>query len=183
MNPLYILFLKFSNLPAIIKGAHFGKNSYISPGYDFFKISLKGLIVGNNVLIGRNAWITILKPNVKIKIGSGTNIGRRSTISAAKNISIGKKCLLSYNVSLHDRDHLVTDPKISPMDNHFTEAKPINIGDNCFIGANSFIVKGVTLGKHCVVTSNSVVIKSFPDYSLIGGNPAVLIKNFKPSKK
>ncbi|HEX8923447.1 MAG TPA: acyltransferase [Patescibacteria group bacterium] len=170
-------------MPAIIKGASFGRGSYISPGYDFFRISLKGLNTGDNVLIGRNAWITILRPGVIIKIGSGTNIGRNVTITSAKGVSIGKKCLLSYNVSLLDHDHLVSDPEISPMDGLITEGKNIVIGDDCFIGAHSFILKGVTLGQHCVVAANSVVTKSFPDYSVIGGNPAVLIKNLKEAKK
>ena len=62
------------------------------------------------------------------------------------------------------------------MDGLFTKGKQIIIGDNCFIGAHSFILKGVRLGEHCVVGANSVVTKSFPKFSIIAGNPAKLIK-------
>lgn len=176
MNFIYILFLKLSNIPAILKGARFGKNSYISPGYDFFRISLKGLNVKNKVLIGRRAWISILNPTAKIKISFGTNIGRNATISCNKKITIGKKCLISYSVSILDHDHLVDDINISPMDGIISKGKEVIIEDNCFIGAGSFILKGVHLGEHCVVGANSVVTKSFPKFSIIAGNPAKLIK-------
>jgi len=182
MNPIYILFLKFSNLPAIFKGAHFGKNSYISPGYDFFKISLKGLNIGKNVLIGRNAWISIIKKGKKINIGDGTNIGRNSIISCNQKITIGKKCLISYSVSILDHDHMVNDINISPMDGIISDGKEIIIENDCFIGASSFILKGVHLGKHCVVGANSVVTKSFTDFSVIAGNPAKLIRKLNESK-
>lgn len=56
---------------------------------------------------------------------------------------------------------------------------PVSIGDHSWIGANSVIMPNVKLGKFCVVAANSFVNKSFPDYSVIGGNPARLIKTLK----
>lgn len=170
------IFLNLSNIPAIIKGAKIGHNSYLSPGYDIFGVNLNNLTIKNNVRIGRNACIGIINNSGKIIIDDGTNIGRNSQIQSLKKITIGKKCLLSYNVSLVDHDHLVTDPNVSPMDGLLTPAKEISIEDNCFIGAHSFILKGVHLGEHCVVGANSVVTKSFPKFSVIAGNPAKLIK-------
>ncbi|EOR94015.1 acetyltransferase [Arcticibacter svalbardensis MN12-7] len=49
------------------------------------------------------------------------------------------------------------------------------IGKYTFIGASSIILPGVTLGKGCIVSAGSVVNKSFPDYSIISGNPAKLV--------
>jgi ubiquinone/menaquinone biosynthesis C-methylase UbiE len=55
---------------------------------------------------------------------------------------------------------------------------PVTIGNDSWIGANSIIMPNVTLGEFCVVASNSFVNKSFPPFSIIGGTPARLIRNF-----
>ena len=62
------------------------------------------------------------------------------------------------------------------------EYQPINIGDNCFIGTNTVITKGVNIGKHCLIGANAVVTKSFLDNKIIMGVPAkcvgdVIIQN------
>jgi UDP-3-O-[3-hydroxymyristoyl] glucosamine N-acyltransferase len=179
MNPISKIVAYAISVPARIKGMRFGKKSFIGPGYDVAPV-LKGVVLGNDVLIGRRAWLDISRytKGAQILIGDKTQIGRNAMISAAKKITIGKKCLVSYNVSFLDHDHnFVAD--VSIFDSGITEAKEIIVEDNCFIGAHSFILKGVHLGKHCVVGANSVVVNSFPDYSVIAGNPARLIKSLK----
>lgn len=169
----------FISVPARIKGMKFGKNSLIGPGYDIAPV-LKGVSLGNNVLIGRRAWLDISKytKGAQIVIADGTQIGRNVMMSAAKKITIGKKCLVSYNVSFLDHDHnFVAD--VSIFESGITQASEIVVEDGCFIGAHSFILKGVHLGKQCVVGANSVVVDSFPTYSVIAGNPARLIKSLK----
>ena len=56
------------------------------------------------------------------------------------------------------------------------QRKAIHIGDYCFIGANSIILKGTSLGKNCVVGAGSVVHGVWPDNSIIAGNPARMIR-------
>ncbi len=162
--------------PAELKGMKFGKNSFIGPGYDLFFVQLKGITTGDNVMIGQNAWLQTLG-NAKITIGDGTNIGRNAVISATNEIRIGSNCLISYNVSIFDHDHNTNLQNTSPMESGLSEGKKTSIGDNCFIGAHSFIVKGVTLGNNCVVGANSVVTQPFPDYSFVAGSPARLIRS------
>lgn len=50
------------------------------------------------------------------------------------------------------------------------------IGNNCFLGLGSKILGGVTIGNNCTIAPNAVVTHSFPDNSVIAGNPAKLIK-------
>ncbi len=168
------------SIPARARGMRFGRRSFIGPGYDWLNVRLKGIIIGDNVMIGRNAWLQIDGNDLssKISIGDGTNIGRNATFLVKKGIVIGKKCLFSYGVSIMDHDHLFK-ANISPMDSGLTAGEQIEIDDDCFIGARSFILKGVKLGKHCVVGAGSIVTKSFPPYSVIVGSPARAIKSLK----
>ena len=55
-------------------------------------------------------------------------------------------------------------------------AAPIVVKSNCFIGAGAVIMKGVTIGENCIVAAHAVVTKDVPDGSIVGGNPAKLIK-------
>jgi acetyltransferase-like isoleucine patch superfamily enzyme len=180
MNILSKIIGRIISIPARIKGMKFGKNSFIGPGYAVAPV-LRGIVFGDNVVVGRNAWFDISRKTKggQIIIGNGTQVGRNAVVSACKKISIGKKCLISYNVTFVDHDHDVFNPDISPMDAGITEGREILIENECFIGAHSFILRGVHLGKHCVVGANSVVTKSFTAYSVIAGNPAKLIRILK----
>lgn len=78
-----------------------------------------------------------------------------------------------------DHDHAFENIDISPLYQGIDDPKEILVSEECFIGAHSFILKGVNLGKHCIVGANSVVTKSFPPYSVIAGTPAKLIRTLK----
>ena len=56
------------------------------------------------------------------------------------------------------------------------------IGDDCFIGMNSIILKGTTLGNNVIVGAGSVVHGKFPDNVIIAGNPAKIVKHLSPDE-
>ena len=63
-----------------------------------------------------------------------------------------------------------------PIHNQGVSTKPIIVEDESWIGANVVVVPGVTIGKHSIVAAGSVVTKRVPPYSVVGGNPARLLK-------
>jgi maltose O-acetyltransferase len=58
-------------------------------------------------------------------------------------------------------------------------AKPISIGDDCWIGAGSYILPGITIGRSCTIAAGAVVAKDVDAHSLVGGVPAKLIRKLK----
>ena len=90
-------------------------------------------------------------------------------------ITIGNNVTISNDVQLLTHDNSIDriSPEVSDI------LGEIRIGDNCFIGAHAIILPGVTLGKEVVVGAGAVVTKSYPDGSIVAGNPARLIGNSK----
>lgn len=112
----------------------------------------------------------------KITIGSDCGISGASFCSM-KRISIGDRVQIGANTKILDNDQHAIDPVERYNDvRDNVKRLPIYIGDDCFIGANCIILKGTVLGKNCVVGAGSVVHGTFPDNSVIAGNPAKIIK-------
>lgn len=83
-------------------------------------------------------------------------------------VRIGSNVTVSGNVNLCTHDNAIC--KVFPDKSDLVGE--INIGNNCFIGMRSIIMLGVSLGNNCIVGAGSVVTHSFPDNSVIAGNPA-----------
>lgn len=166
------------SIPARLKGMKLREGAVLFPGYRFFFTRLKGVEIGEETVVSWHAWFHTEKyrqNNPRIIIGKNCRIGPDFVCSAFKKIEIGDNTLVSYGVSIIDHNHKFS-PKKSPVASGVRDGKEIKIEKNCFIGAHSFILKGVHLGTYCVVGANSVVTKSFPAYCIIAGNPAKFVK-------
>lgn len=121
--------------------------------------------------------IIVARYGGSISIGDGFGISG-STIYSTDSIIIGRNATIGANCKIIDNDFhpLDTEYRRLNLNEEHTLRKPIIIGDNCFIGMNSIILKGTTLGNNVVVGAGSVVHGSFPDNCIIGGNPAKIIK-------
>lgn len=114
-----------------------------------------------------------------IDIGSGVGISG-STIYAMSHIVLGKNVIIGSGCKIIDNDfHSIEPGKRMNQKDCDIQRRPIMIGENCFIGMNSIILKGTTLGRNCVVGAGSIVHGSFPDNVVIAGNPAKVIKKIE----
>lgn len=135
-------------------------------------------IVEKNVIIESFSCINNLVGHVHIC--ENVSLGLHNTLIGP--VSIGKNSIFAQNIVISGLNHTYTDILISIKEQKVTTA-PIVIEENCWIGANAVVVAGVTIGKHSVVAAGSVVTKSVPPYSIVGGNPARILKQYNPVSK
>lgn len=137
---------------------------------------IKSSLLSNLVGLYSRTIIVTRTPEARINIGNNVGISG-ATIYARKSITIGDNVNIGGNVKILDNDfHPIETEARRVDDKSKIGTRPIVIGDDCFIGCNSLILKGTTLGKGCVVGAGAVVCGQFEDNCIIAGNPAKIIR-------
>jgi acetyltransferase-like isoleucine patch superfamily enzyme len=145
--------------------------------------------IGDNVFIRNGARIeTYVTGNGRIPeliIGDNTNIEQNVHIICHNRINIGSNVSITGNCTIVDTTHPyedVNDPiKIGAR--ILDDDASVEIGDGCFIGFGSMILPNVKLGKYVVVGAHSVVTDDVPDYSVVVGVPAKIIRKYDLTSK
>ena len=149
------------------------------------------LTIGDDSVI--NGIINI--GNADFKIGSRVMING-SNFYCTNEIVIGDDVLISWGCTIADSNmhSILSEDRVkelsvakqeydngtlgdNPVGN--ISSAPIIIKDKVWIGFNSIIMKGVTIGEGAVIGAGSVVTKDVPDYAVVGGNPAEILKYTK----
>lgn len=112
-----------------------------------------------------------------IVLNKGVSIQQNLHLTCANSIIIGENTAIAANVTITDIHHPYTDI-YSPIEQQDIEVKSVEIGSDCKIYNNSVILPGARIGKHVTVGANSVVSGVFPDYCVIVGAPAHIIKRY-----
>lgn len=113
----------------------------------------------------------------KIIIGKGVAINQNFHCTCAESVIIGDGTSVTANCGIFDIIHPYDDITINPRTAKI-KTSPVKIGKDCLIGMNSVILPGATIGNHCVIGANSTVSGAFPDYCVIAGSPAKIIKKY-----
>lgn len=114
----------------------------------------------------------------QIKIFDSVTIEQNLPLTCADEISIGEHSSIGANVTITDIYHLHDDIQLK-LSQQAIKTSKVYIGDNCNIFNNSVILPGTILGKSCVVGANTVVRGGiYPDYSLLVGVPAKVVKRY-----
>lgn len=138
--------------------------------------SNRGIRLGNNVILGDRA--TLRCKDGDIVIGNNVGIGLNSSLSAvggnvlelADEVMIGPYAYLGGASYHYDRLDI-------PISHQGQDLKGgIKVGYGAWIGARAVIMDGVTIGRDAIVATNAVVNKDVPDYAIVAGVPARLVR-------
>lgn len=116
------------------------------------------------------------------KIGEHCFINFNFTVQDDGKVTIGDNCNFGPNVTIVTPVHpMLPDERRVMLDKdgfekHLCYAKPVNIGCDCWFGANVVVCPGVTIGDNCVIGAGSVVVRSIPADSFAAGNPCKVIR-------
>jgi acetyltransferase-like isoleucine patch superfamily enzyme len=162
------------------KMGNFGSKGGLSDGIKF--IEPRNMKFGSSCFVGSRSFFTA--DGGEICVGNDTSFNTNVHINASGGgiIRIGDSVLIAPNVVLRTAGHRFDDPYTNIRKQGYI-VKNITIEDDVWIGSNVTIMSGVTVGDGSVIAMNSHVVKNVEPYSLIGGNPAKLIKyRFTPEQ-
>lgn len=124
---------------------------------------------GNNVNIEKGAVFSS-----RVELGDNSGIGIRASIGG-KTI-IGNNVMMGPDCIIYSRNHAFDKIDLPMCEQGFQEEKPVVIGDDVWIGGRVIILPGVIVGNGAIIGAGAVVTKNVPEYSVIGGNPARVIR-------
>ena len=126
---------------------------------------------------GNNVWIddrSYFGDGCNRKLGNNSGLGSNSHIG--KYTTIGDDVMMGPNVTIITRNHQYQDTTIPMRLQGYQEYKPVIIEDDVWIGREVIILPGVHIGKGSIIAAGSIVTKNVDSYSIVGGNPARIIK-------
>lgn len=173
----------------VIRKFYFSEDSsFIDPESQIHgSVVVKRSSIVGKVIIGESSRIFDSELNGVITIGKFTSLNGPNValISHLYSIEIGNYCSIARNVLIQEHNHKTDRISTSFVNkwifaesymNDITSKGKIIIGNDVWIGADSVILSGVKIGNGVVVAANSTVTEDVPDFAIVGGNPAKLIK-------
>lgn len=158
---------------------------------------IKSNNIENNINLGRNCLI-----NKRVYLGNNVNIGDFTYLNSNKywitiesDVTIGKYCSIAPGVHIGAGNHYYEFVTTHPIlfDRYYEKKLKMNkdtqkvnglkdkemktiIGNDVWIGLNAIIKRGIHIGNGAIIAAGSIVVKDVPDYAIVGGNPAKIIK-------
>jgi acetyltransferase-like isoleucine patch superfamily enzyme len=153
----------------------------------------KKIRIGKGTLV--MGMLYIFKYGGEIEIGDYCYVGDQTRIWSGDSVKIGNSVFISHNVNImdtnsHEINSLERDYSYKKYleygianDKGNVEISPIIIEDHVWVGFNSIILKGVRIGEGAIIAAGSVITKDVPAYTIVGGNPAEIIKRIENERE
>lgn len=153
--------------------------------------STNRLAVGKGSIL--QASVSFEKDNAELLVGSNTFVGASHLVCAVR-IEIGDDVQVSWGCTIIDSDlHAISWSKRrndahewwynGRKDWSHVLSKPVKLGNKCWLGTHVIVVKGVEIGEGAVVAAGSVVTKDVPPWTIVGGNPAKVVRTIPADER
>lgn len=124
-----------------------------------------------------------IEPPLQLDYGCNVSIGKNFyanfnlCILDCALVTIGDRVLCGPNVSLLAATH---ETEVQSRRDYVEYARPITIGDDCWLGGHVVVLPGVTIGKGCTIAAGAIVTRDIPDFSVAMGQPARVVRKVTP---
>ena len=123
---------------------------------------------GKNAKIDKNVYVS---PSIEV----GDNVRINENVKIRKNTIIGNDVLIAPGVQIITATHNFARTDL-PINKQGERQLKIIIGDDVWIGTNAILLPGVTIKNHSIIGAGAIVTKDVPEYAVVGGNPAKIIR-------
>ncbi|MDR7119377.1 acyltransferase [Rheinheimera soli] len=113
-----------------------------------------------------------------IKMGSGCRINENVYL---EKVTLGNDVLIAPHVSILSRMHAFDRTDVPISQQGYSEELEVIISDDVWIGRNAVVLPGVTIGRGAIVGAGAVVTRSVPDFAIVAGVPAKIIRFRDPA--
>lgn len=132
-----------------------------------------GVDIGDNPYIDHDVWILYSE---SLTIGNNVVISAGTIIHAGGGVNVGNNVLIGYGSRILSTNHRIPLNQEEPIRWSGHEPGAITIEENCWLGANSILLAGISIEQGTVVAAGAVVSKSHPEYCLLAGVLAYVIR-------
>lgn len=161
--------------------AHVGEHFWLIGGMPLIEGNLKITVGDHCMMFGMSTFsCTRIYDEPELIVGNWSNLGYRTSISVGQRVEIGNNVRIASGCFIADNDGHPYDyykrrkAHTEPVTKE--QIKPIKIEDDCWIGVDCIILKGVTLGQGTIVGAKSVITRSVPPFCIVAGSPARVVK-------
>lgn len=170
-----ILFKILDSSSTVLWKFNFKKFEDRSKVLSFVSIRYPGNIeIGKKSIIGRRVFLSTEISSAILIIGNNTQLNQNVKVDFSGNVKIGSNVVVSSSTHIYSHSHGY-NPKSQAI------GKPLDIKDNVWIGSGCYIMDSVEyIGEGAIIGTGAIVTRNVEPYTIVGGNPARLIKKIKP---
>lgn len=140
-----------------------------------------GISIGTWVSIGSGAVIEALVPErgVTVRIEDGAYIGHGLRLTAVGEVVIGEEAMLADGCYVSDTNHVYEDVTEPIKRQGLRDGRRVEIGPGAWLGIGAVVCGNVRIGRNAVVGARTVVTSDVPDFCVVAGNPARIVRRWE----